>query len=426
MKKLITVILCVIFLSSCTVAAIQEESDTVREETFFVSEVIFESASDVKIDEESEMRGIWVSQFDMKPIYRDGNKQRSKEDFTEKVKVLISNLKRDGFNTVFLQVRPNGDSMYESEIYPTSKYIAGAYGGDIGYDAIEIFLSVAKDNGISVHAWINPFRLTSEDELKQGGFGKLSEWYKSSLGRRIKVGSNGILYLDPYYEEATELIVSGAREILQKYDFDGIHIDDYFYPTEFEFDDDFEFKESGYNDKGEFRRDNISRTVKALYNAVHEFDGKLFGVSPAGNIYSLPKKWYADIHKWCVEDGFLDYVVPQLYFGFENAVCPFMKIISDWESAVKNEKISLYIGLSAAKCANGTNGIEDKFAGEKGKYEWRDNKDILARSVRRIYESKNAKGFVIFTYSSFYDPLTGEENPLTHDEKKNFDMSIKK
>jgi uncharacterized lipoprotein YddW (UPF0748 family) len=163
----------------------------------------------------------------------------------------------------------------------------------------------------------------------------------------------------------------------------------------------------------------------ALYNAVHEFDGKLFGVSPAGNIYSLPKKWYADIHKWCVEDGFLDYVVPQLYFGFKNAVCPFENIISEWESAVKNDKIALYIGLSAAKCVNGTKGLEDKFAGEKGKYEWRDNKDILARSVMRINKSQKTTGFVIFTYSSFYDPITGKENTFASEEKKNLLMTIK-
>ena len=415
------IILCGIVLSSCTANAIENDVENqYLERDFYVSSVVCDFENESQSINRDELRAIWVSQFDMKPIYRNGNKQRDKDDYTEKVKILISNLKRDGFNTVFLQLRPNGDSMYESKLFPTSKYVAGVYGGKIDYDVIEIFLSIAKESKISVHAWINPFRLCYEDEMKNGGFGKLYEWYTNDLGGRIKKGDDGLLYLDPYYAEATEMIVGGAKEILKNYDFDGIHIDDYFYPTEFEFDDEKEFISSKQKDKGEFRRENISRTVKALYDAVHGFDGKVFGISPAGNIYSLPKKWYADIYKWCSEDGYIDYVVPQLYFGFENAVCPFEKILSDWEDAVTNEKIDLYIGLSAAKCVDGALGKEDKFAGEKGKFEWCDNKDILSRSIEEIYDSDKAKGFAIFTYSSFYDPLTGKDNELITEEKTAF------
>ncbi len=415
------IVLCGIILSSCTANAIEIDSKNhYLERDFYVSKVVSDHKEEVKTDNNEEVRAIWVSQFDMKPIYRDGNKQRDKDDYTQKVRVLISNLKRDGFNTVFLQLRPNGDSMYESRLFPYSKYVSGVYGGSIDYDVIEIFLSIAEESGISVHAWINPFRLCSEEEMKNGGFGKLYQWYKDDIGRRIKKGDDGLLYLDPYYAEATELIVDGAKEILDKYDFDGIHIDDYFYPTEFEFDDEKEFISSGLKDKGEFRRDNISRTVKALYDAVHEYEGKVFGVSPAGNIYSLPKKWYADIYKWCSNDGYVDYIVPQLYFGFENAVCPFEKILEDWGKAVTNEKIKLYIGLSAAKCVDGALSKEDKFAGEKGKFEWRDNKDILSRSVEEIYGSEKATGFAVFTYSSFYDPLTGKDNDLITEEKTAF------
>lgn len=410
------IILCGLILSSCTVNAIEFEKDDF-ERSFYVSDVIYEHTTE-KSDE--YIRGIWVSQFDMKPIYRDGNKQRSKNDYTEKVRAMISNLKRDGFNTVFLQLRPNGDSMYESNLFPMSKYVSGVYGGSIDYDVVEVFLSIARESDISVHAWINPFRLCSEEEMKSGGFGTLHEWFCEDLGGRIKKGEDGLLYLDPSYSDVTEFITDGAKEILEKYDFDGIHIDDYFYPTEFAFDDEKEFQASSYTDKGEFRRDNISRTVKALYDAVHEFENKIFGVSPAGNIYSLPKKWYADIYRWCSEDGFIDYVIPQLYFGFENAVCPFERILADWENAITNESINLYIGLSGAKCVDGAMGKEDKFAGEKGKFEWRDNRDILARSVKCINDSVKATGVVVFTYSSFYDPLTAKDNSFAEDEKNSF------
>ncbi len=422
MKKLILVIVFCIILCGCSAKANVENEEVFRDMKFTVSkigidalkgEIVFEA------EPQDSLRGIWVSQFDMHPIYRDGGRQRSKDDYTAKVEKMISNLKRDGFNTVFLQLRPNGDSMFESEIYPNSKYIAGVYGGKIDYDAVSIFLSVAKKSDISVHAWINPFRLCKKDELIKHGKGVLYDWYKEGLGERIEIDPNEILYLDPSYPEATELIVSGVKEILEKYDFDGIHLDDYFYPTEFEFEDEREFMLSGIDNKGDFRRRNIDRTVKAIYSTAHEF-GKIFGVSPAGNIYSLSNGWYVDIYKWCSEKGFVDYIMPQLYYGFDNETCPFERVLKDWSEAVTEESVNLYIGLSAAKCDLGSQGIEDKYAGEKGKFEWRDNKDILARSISEIDACQNAKGFCIFTYSSFYDPITGDDNPNTETEKKAF------
>lgn len=368
-----------------------------------------------------ELRGIWVSQFDMHPVYRDGGRQREEPDYREKVCAMLDNLVRDGFNTVFLQVRPNGDSMYESEIYPCSKYIAGYYGGSIGYDAVGIFLCSAKERGLAVHAWINPYRLcTKEDMEAYEGDCVLKEWY-AVPGRRIKEGGDGLLYLDPSYPEATDLIAAGANEILNKYDFDGIHIDDYFYPTEFEFDDALEFARSGYSDLGEFRRANVNRTVKALYEAAHSH-GKIFGVAPSGNIYSLENGWYADIYRWCGESGFADYIMPQLYFGFENACCPFEAVLADWCKAVSGGS-KLYVGLSAAKCVMGSEGKPDIYAGEAGKYEWRDCKDVIARSLQAV-KSSEADGFCLFTYSSLYDPLTGEENPLIAAEKKAFAVAI--
>ncbi|MBO5870385.1 MAG: family 10 glycosylhydrolase [Clostridia bacterium] len=416
--KLIVILLCCVLLCSCTVRE-ETKIDTYYEKTYHALRIDGFESYKPQINGGNEMNAIWVSQFDMQPIYRDGNRQRSESDYREKVKTMIENLTRDGFDTVFLQLRPNGDSMYESEYYPMSKYVAGEYGGEILYDAIKIYLEIAKDANISVHAWINPYRLCSEKELKKYGKGTLYKWLSEGIGKRIDKGKDGLLYLDPSYKEATDLIVNGAKEILTKYDFNGIHIDDYFYPTEFEINDKKEFISSGYTDKGDFRRDNVNRTVKALYVATHEFDNKVFGVSPAGNIYSLSNGWYVDIYKWLKSDGYLDYVIPQLYFGFDNATCPFQKVLTDWFDAVENENIKIYIGLSASKCALGSEGVADLYAGEKGKYEWRDNKDILARSLNAINDI-GADGVCIFAYSSFYNPVTGEGNILTDEERSAF------
>lgn len=417
MKKLTVIILCLCsFLCSCGEVCEANEARFEYERSYFVARIDLKQYFE---PQNGEMTGIWISQFDMHPIYRDGNRQRDENDYRMKVDTMTDNLIKDGFNTVFLQVRPNGDSMYESEFYPTSKYIAGSYGNGTDYDAIGIFLDIAKQKGLCVHAWVNPFRLCTESELINYGKGILYEWYLEGIGKRIESGSDGLLYLDPAYEEATELITNGIKEILSNYDFDGIHLDDYFYPTEFEFNDTAEFAKSGFDSIGDFRRSNIDRTVKAIFDTVHGFEGKVFGIAPAGNIYSLSDGWYVDIYKWLESDDFVDYIMPQLYFGFENAVCPFERILNDWITAVKNDNIDLYVGLSAAKCELGSKGIADSYAGESGKYEWRDNKDILARSYTAVSKS-TASGVCIFSYSSFYDPLTGESNAFTEEERNNF------
>ena len=360
------------------------------------------------------LRGVWVSQFDMHPVFRTASARREERDYCRLLDKMLDNVAESGFNTVFLQVRPNGDSMYESDYYPMSKYISGVYGGEAGFDALEIFVSRAKERGISVHAWINPFRLCAETDMKnyKGGC-ILKEWYDSGSGR-IKRGGDGLLYLDPSYPEATDLIAAGANEILSRYDFDGLHIDDYFYPTEFELDDSDEFEKSGYDDLGEFRRDNINRTVNALYETAHAH-GKVFGAAPAGNIYSLEDGWYADIYEWCAVPGYIDYVMPQLYFGFKNACCPFEQVLADWEKAVTAPGVALYIGVSAAKCAMGSEGLPDEYAGADGRFEWRDEKDILSREIALIGQS-GAGGYCVFTYSSLFDPVSGDENPLSAEE----------
>ncbi len=377
------------------------------------------TGGDVIIPVSKRMNGIWISQFDLQPIFVDGGKQRAEAAYTEMAKKMITNLASSGFNTIFFQVRPNGDSMYESEYFPTSQYVAGTFGGELKYDAVKIFVTLAKDAGFEIHAWINPYRLCTPAQMEQGGKGVLLEWYKNSMSRRMKLGTDGKLYLDPSYPEATELICNGAREILQKYDFDGIHIDDYFYPTSFDIDDSVEFAASGYSSKSAFRIANTNRTVKSLYNTVHEFKGKVFGVSPAGNINTLAAKYYIDVYEWCGNLGYIDYILPQLYFGFENSSAPFNTMLMAWANAVKYEEIDLYIGLAAYKAEAASKGELDTYAGATGKYEWQNNKDILARQVKAIDNNEVADGFCIYTYASFFNPTTGKANSLTDEERNN-------
>ena len=413
MKRIITLVLVAsVMLCSCTVSAHYEKNEQ-RREQYTVSSIS-------KYEKEVEfMNAVWISQFDLHPMLRDGGKMRDKADFYNKITTVFDNLTKDGFDTVFIQLRPNGDSMYPSEVYPSSKYVTGIAGGNFDYDPIGIIMEIAEAHSVSMHAWINPFRLCSTDDAAviTDAFPYYS-WYKSGNGKVVECG--GMLYLNPAYTEVTELICRGAEEICERYSFDGLHIDDYFYPTEEEFNDEKEFLASGYTDKGDFRRDNISRTVKALYDTAHSC-GMVFGVSPAGNLYSLADGWYADAELWCSTEGYVDYIMPQLYFGFLNNYCPFERVLADWADIVTCQSVVLYIGLSAAKAVIGSKGGEDVYAGnDEARAEWINSKDILARSIAAVLANERAEGVCFFCYSSLYDPVTGEENPYISEEKQAF------
>ena len=180
----------------------------------------------------------------------------------------------DGFNTVFVQVRPFGDSFYPSEFYPPSSIVVGEYGEVFLYDPFEILVEAAHTAGLSVHAWINPLRLmtTEEIELISRDFA-VRCWYDDAnkRGKYLVLQGDGRWYLNPGYSEVCDLIVSGAREVVERYDVDGLHIDDYFYPTTAESYDRECFAE--YSDSGgtltlaDFRRGAVSALVKELYDA---------------------------------------------------------------------------------------------------------------------------------------------------------------
>lgn len=129
------------------------------------------------------------------------------------------------------------------------------------------------------------------------------------------VAEGSYYYLNPGYSESNELISAGVKEIVCNYDVDGIHIDDYFYPTtNASFDKD-AFSASGYSSLSAFRTDNCTKTVKALYSAVKETNSTaLFGIAPQGNIQNNYDFMYADVRTWCAGRDYIDYIMPQIYF----------------------------------------------------------------------------------------------------------------
>ena len=377
--------------------------------------------ANVAMNDEIFIKAIWLSQFDMHRVYSENGKQRSVDEYSTLVDNIVTNIDELGFNTVFIQLRPNGDSIYPSNIFPPSKYVCGSYSNSFDYDPLDIFLKKAKAHNLSVHGWINPLRCMSESEIiKIDHNYLLYDWYKEEKNI-VKV--NGKYYLEPAYAEVREYVCSGIKEILTNYDLDGIQIDDYFYPTtdkEFDKKSYSEYQKSGGKlSLSDFRRNNINLLIKDIYKAVKETKSEaIFGVSPSGNNKRNYEELYADVSLWCKESGYIDYICPQIYFGFEHTTHSFDQICDEFSNMVTADNVDLYIGITLDKAALGSDGIQDTYAGN-GKYEWIENKNIIARSLMYCDNTNNCDGIAIFSYQHFFDAETNSENKKTAEEIEN-------
>ncbi len=365
---------------------------------------------------------MWLSQYDLNSVYTANGGQRNQTQFEKYIKKILANVKDQGINTIIVQVRPNADSMYPSDVYPMSKYVVGAYGKEATYDPFEFIINEAHELGLSVQAWINPMRaMTTSEITKVDGRYKIRAWYDDkSLNGKFLVTVNKTVYLNPAYPEVRELIIDGAREILARYPVDGLHMDDYFYPTtEASFDSAAyaEYKKGGGKSSlADFRRDVLSELVAGLYSATKAAGSDiLFGISPAGNINTVYEKQYADVYRWCSEAGYLDYICPQVYFGLEHQTYDFKKVSKTFENIIKLDSVELIIGMTLGKAKSG----EDKYAGS-GKNEWREHDDILLRCLDHTQTLERCRGVAYFCYQYFFDPLSGVEVRETKTERDNF------
>lgn len=362
------------------------------------------------------LKAMWLSQFDMQYIYSDGKRQRDKADYTARVNEIMTNIASLGFNTVIVQLRPYADSFYPSEIYPPSSVVTGSYSADFNYDPTEILVNLAHQNGLSFQAWINPMRCMKESEIKDVSDNyAIKQWYTD--GNKNIALYNGRLYLDPASEESRSLIINGIDEIIKKYDVDGIHIDDYFYPTASpDFDSanyDEYLKNGGTMALADFRKDRLNKLIKGIYSKVKSnHSSLLFGISPAG-IVGNTLSAYADVYTWGKEYGYADYICPQIYFGFEHETQDFVKLCRQWQDIVTNKNVGLIIGMSLEKA----NTKYDKWAGD-GQYEWEENNDILKRCLEYTMTLEKCTGAAYFSYQFFYG-VTGNDITPCNDEKEN-------
>lgn len=371
------------------------------------------SATPPTVSASEEVRAVWVNYNELSMKSLGGGTQT---DFQNKSEEMCRNIRESGMNTVIVHVRPFCDAFYASELFPWSVYLTGTQGQGVDYDPLGIFLAAAKAQNLSVQAWINPYRvLLSAEWEKLSDNNPAKQWYEAGKTENLLLVEDGI-YLNPSSVEAQTLIINGVREILQKYDIDAIHMDDYFYPTNDPSVDAASYasyqQAGGRLSQDDWRRENVSMFVSALYAAIKAQNPQTqLVISPGGDIRKNHDNLYADVERWAREPGFLDVLMPQLYYGFENAAKPFEKTAAEWANLRFAPNVSLCFGLAAYKC-----GKEDVHAGT-GALEWTQQEDILARQLKLCRTLPHYGGFALYTYSSIYMSDSAE---IMKKEWKNF------
>lgn len=347
----------------------------------------------------SEQKGIWISYLE----YSSAMMNKSAKAFRSTIGEYFDNVKALSFNTVYVQVRAFGDAYYRSELFPTGDRYNGTIGAKLSYDPLEIMVEEAHSRNLSVHAWINPMRLMTDSQLKSlSDSYTIKKWYNDSdkCGKYI-VKSDGRWYLNPAYPEVEKLISDGISEIVSGYDIDGIQIDDYFYPTTAASFDSAAYKASGTSASlSSWRTANINDMVKRMNKTVHSANPSvLFGISPQGSVDNNYDSLCADVKTWCRSTEYCDYILPQVYFGFDNAALPYSDTIALWSSMTSSGNVKLVIGLAGYKI-----GAADAYAGANGKNEWINNSDIISRQMKAAKKLGNYGGVAIFRYGSIFEP----------------------
>ena len=366
-KKIVPIIVSVIAMLSviCISSFTREKTPKKQNDINNIAALSSKATADTPESDE-EMRGVWVSYMELSMENESSKTQKAFEDkFTE----IAQKCRESGFNTLIVQVRPFCDALYKSSYFPWSHILTGTQGENPQYDALQIMCDICKKYNLKIHAWINPYRVSSN-------------------------------------ETAQQLICDGVKEIAEKYDVDGIQFDDYFYPTK---DESFDKKQyQAYIEKygkencmslDNWRTQNVNTLICKVYRTIKSVNPSImFGISPQGNIGNNDGL-YADVKSWCTCKGFADYICPQIYFSLENPALNFEECLDSWTSLDFDENVKLYVGLGGYKAGNG----------EYDEETWLLSDSILADEYDILRNNKSVRGFMLYSYSCLEDDTAKKE-----------------
>ncbi|MBQ2931465.1 MAG: family 10 glycosylhydrolase [Clostridia bacterium] len=374
---------------------------------FCISSVITPQNNGKVLADSQTIKGVWAATL-YSMDYPSAPTQNS-DVLMKDARNLVESVKKAGFNTLFLQVRPTGDAFYKSDIFPWSRYLTGTEGvaPQNNFDPLAYITKIAHEAGISVHAWINPYRLTASEKDSDN---PAENSIAKKFSHLVKRHTDGKLYLDPGEPESIRLVVDGAVELAQNYDIDGIHIDDYFYPSS-AFPDGETFSKYGgeFREIGDWRRNNTLELVKELKTEIKKVNPKLlFSVSPSGiwaNKDSHPDgsntsgrqayfDYYADTRLW-VKEELVDIIIPQIYWNIGYRTADFKELANWWNTAVRGTDVALCIGQGAYRIAEETD-ANSAWYGEKGLREL-ENQSLLIKAL------ENCSGTVQYRLGSIVE-----------------------
>ena len=332
--------------------------------------------------EEAPLVGVWI------PYMSLSTTEKTETAFKENYDAKLESAKAAGANAVFVHVRPFADSLYPSEYEPWSHILTGTQGEDPGYDPLQYMVDRAHECGMQFHAWINPLRISTD--ATPGTLAESSFYMQNRETNPFYfLEYDGGIYYNPASAVVRERIANGAAEIAALYDVDGIHFDDYFYPTDDESIDANQY--AAYVEETEeplplheWRTANINALIAAVYHRIKQTaPDVVFGISPQGNLDNN-EKINADVLTWCAQSGYIDYICPQLYYSFENEALPFEEALQQWNAMERLDSVKLYIGLAVYKAGtdadNGT---------------WLNTDDTIARQIERAEET-GADGVILY------------------------------
>ncbi len=398
-KKIVPIIVSVIAMLSviCISSFTREKPPKKQNDINNIAALSSKATADTPESDE-EMRGVWVSYMELSMENESSKTQKAFEDkFTE----IAQKCRESGFNALIVQVRPFCDALYKSSYFPWSHILTGTQGENPQYDALQIMCDICKENNLKIHAWINPYRVSSNETPK-----KLSDNNPYIKNSEIGIKTDNGIFLDPSNETAQQLVCDGVKEIAENYDVDGIQFDDYFYPTE---DESFDKKQyEAYIEKygkensmslDNWRMQNVNTLICKVYRTIKSVDSSVeFGISPQGNIGNNDGL-YADVKSWCTCKGFADYICPQIYFSLENPALTFEDCLYSWTSLDFDENVKLYVGLGGYKAGNG----------EYDEETWLLSDSILADEYDILRNNKSVRGFMLYSYSCLEDDTAKKE-----------------
>lgn len=359
MKRLLSVILCCLLLCGCSP---KTKIDTaVQKDCFY---------------------GIWVTYAELQSIAENG--------FTEGFEEVCINSAELGATALFVHVRAFCDSVYPSQLFPMCDYLSA-----LPYDPLEKMITLCKKYGLEFHAWINPYRVSTSPDIAL-----LDDLSPAKKDSSLLLDFADGLYLDPSNRQVRKIVLEGIKEIADNYDIDGIHFDDYFYPTTDENCDAKSYAAYKGSCKNplpldNFRRVNVTLLVSGVASYLKSNHKDIsFTISPAADIERNYTSLYADIKGWC-RAGYLDAVIPQLYFGFNypaESFC-FERLLLDWINLTEDSRAKLYIGLAPYKLDT---------TSKPDAAEWANGTDIVARQITHIKNQAEVDGAVLFSYSYIF------------------------